>query len=266
MARRTSKWMMGAATAAGAVGAFFGVRALMQYMQHQRHNRERFERLRDRFDQHPGYVDREETPPTPRYQPIDQPDRMTEAGMYRGQSMGHDLDAEESRGGMSESAQREREGIPATGIGGAAPPEVTAYTRDQMVDTETNLAMPLAQYLLTFYSMINLLHARRQSGSGTGVRSLNAEDVGRYSEALERLREITPEKDRADFAQGSPQYQAYDLILKVRDALESTSHTDDDLFRINGEVKSIACRVLSMMPEGDTGTYLDQARRAFECE
>lgn len=266
MARRTRKWIMGAASAAGAVGAFFGMRALMQFMQSRRNDRERFERLRDRFDQHSGYVDRGEVPPAPRYQPVDQPDRKYESDTFRGQSMGRDLDAEEDRGRTGETTQREREAIPTTGKGSMSSPDVTAYTRDQMVDTETNLAMPLAQYLLTFYSMINLLHARRQSGGGTGTRSLNAEDLGRYSEALNRLREITPEMDRADFAQGSPQYQAYDLILKVRDALENHAYSDDDLFRINGEVKSVACRVLSVMPQGDTGTYLDQARRAFDCE
>ena len=264
MARRTrSKFMMGAASAAGAVGAFFGVRALMQYMQRREHDRERFERLRDHFDQHPGFVDREEVPPAPRYQPVDQPDRFTGSGVGSGQ----DVSFSRSGGVYSsdtavEGAREDREAIPTTGM---APPETTAYTRDQMIDTDTNLSMPLAQYLLTFYSMINLLRARRQSGAQLGARSLNAEDVGRYSDALGRLREITPEADRSDFAEGSPQYQAYDLILKLRDALENNSYSDDDLFRINGEVKSVACRVLSMMPQGDTGTYLDQARQAFEC-
>ena len=255
---------MGAASAAGAVGAFFGVRALMQYTQRRQHDRIRFERLRDRFDQHPGYVDREEVPPSPRYQPVDQPDRFTASDADRGQ------DFSTSRSGgvytsdvrTTEDVRENREAIPTTGM---APPDITAYTRDQMIDTDSNLSMPLAQYLLTFYSMINLLRARRHSDAGAGARSLNAEDVGRYSEALDRLREITPEADRSDFAEGSPQYQAYDLILKLRDALENNAYTDDDLFRINGEVKSVACRVLSMMPEGDTGTYLDQARQAFEC-
>lgn len=267
MARRRSKLLMGAATAAGAVGAFFGVRALMQYSQRREHDRERFERLRDRFDQHPGYVDREEVPPSPRYQPVDQPDRFTESGAGRGQdfSISRSGGVYTSDAGNAEGARENREAIPTTGMGAMAPPDTSAYTRDQMVEMDANLSMPLAQYLLTFYSMINLLRARRQSGAGAGTRSLNAEDVGRYSEALDRLRELTPEADRSDFADGSPQYQAYDLILKLRDALENNSYTDDDLFRINGEVKAVACRVLSMMPEGDTGTYLDQARQAFEC-
>ena len=231
---RILAWLI---TVAGAAAAFFGVRGLVRWMQSRSHNERRQTQIRQRMQRQVS--ERLEGVSQPAsYQPVDQPDRQP---------------------------------IPATGTD-VATPEVEEITRVMNESaypvTVGEMVSPLAQYLLGFRSLIELLRSRRRENGGAGSgRSLTLDDRGQFQETLDRLEELIPDYGAGNLEENSLQERIYRLTVKVRDAVQNTSYTDDDLFRINGEVRTEACRVLDEIQSAGAGTGDDfyEARQVYEC-
>lgn len=215
--------MMGLASAAGAVAAFYGMRALMRQVKARSYNQDRQNRA-----------------------------------LHRLQS-------------RSEHASFRQEGqeIPIT-AGGAAAAEmirdvaapVPPVGLSQQVDR-------MAQYLISFNNMIDLLRQRRAENpdKGPGIRSLEAADRVRVMEVVNRLEADLPDYAEGNFEDGSLQERIYHLTVKARDALQNKAHTDDDLFRLYGEMRPEVCRLLMEIKATgeDAGTYFDRVSMAFGC-
>ena len=134
--------------------------------------------------------------------------------------------------------------------------------------TANDLAGPLAQYLIAFHDMIHQLRMRRWSGQPDAGKllekhSLMPEDRLHIQEELDRLADQTPELSDGDLPDGTLEQRMFNLLVKVRAALQNQDHSDDDLFRIGGEVRSQACQVLNevLVP----GQEVMEARRLYEC-
>ncbi|RPJ48847.1 MAG: hypothetical protein EHM21_07520 [Chloroflexi bacterium] len=226
----------GVLVALGAALAFFGVRWVIGRIQrrasdeeYQQRQRQRLQRGTREFASQPLRV-----PEQPRYQPQDQPDRAP---------------------------------IPATG----ASADTAEMTMDMVEDQGSTVELdqqvtPLVQYLLTFHDFITILRERRRGGPA-GDRSLTAQDRGSFQETLDRLAENVEDFGEGNLKDDSLQERVYRLTRKVRGALENLGYSDDDLFRINGEVRSEACRLLREI-EGTRANIdedFDRALQAYDC-
>jgi hypothetical protein len=228
------------AAAAGAAAAFFGVRALVNRVQRRAYDQQRLERLQGRFQSVGTGQGSEEFRGRPaqatRYQPQDQPDRMP---------------------------------VPDTG---APDTVVEDLARDVAYHGETvetsDQSTRLARYLLAFSNMIDLLRERRRESDSAGAagRSLTPADRSRILDVVDRLEEDVPDYGLGNLEDDSPQERAYRLMVKVRDALQNLDYTDDDLFRLYGEVRSEACRALREIQPDGAGEELEQVYQAYECK
>jgi len=130
-------------------------------------------------------------------------------------------------------------------------------------------AEPLAQYLLAFNDLIEQLRTRRKdAGTINNGKSLTPEDRSSFQDTLNRLEATIPDYGKGSLEEGSLQERIYRLTVKVRDALQNLDYNDDDLFRLNGELRTEACKVLAeIMPSGAGAmTELDQVRLIYECK
>lgn len=216
--------------AAGAVAAFFGVRDLIRWIQQRVHNQQYQEQVRERMQAQ-----------APRYQPVDQPDRAPAFSA-----------------------------IPATGTQAAElASEVTLdMPQGASVETMNTLSGALVDYLLSFNDMIEQLRERRRETGTTNGRSLTPADRTRFEEELERLEDSLAGFSEGDWVDGTLEERIYHLAVKSRDALGNLDYTDDDLFRIYGEIKSESCRLLNeIQSEGTfTGSDLERAFQAYQCD
>ena len=238
-------------TAAGAAAAYFAVRALMDWMRSGASSRAWRSRDWHNRDFQQGQTSRQEA-------------RAAQVRGFQGRST--------RAGSMSQQQvdQPDRQPIPNTG---------QTYTTTEMsglldadappvsVEDQTG---PLAQYLLAFHELIQMLRERRSAGSeassGLG-RSLNAGDRARFDERLQRLDELLPEYGEGNLEENSLQERVYRLIWKARDGLQNLNYDDDDLFRINGEIRTEACRLLREIRDSgfSGGEDFEQAISAYEC-
>jgi hypothetical protein len=139
----------------------------------------------------------------------------------------------------------ERQAIPQTGMGTSE----TAYLAEEMVnpvplETDTaEMVTLLVQHLLAYSEMMKLLRMRRET-EALSERSLTPEDRGRVMKVLEKLDDTLTRYSAGNLEDGSLQERIYRLTLKTRDAMENLTYDDADLFRINGEVRPEACRLV----------------------
>jgi hypothetical protein len=165
--------------------------------------------------------------------------------------------------------QPDRVLIPATGAGAAA--LFTAEVMGDIVEDRSavgleQLVAPLVQFLLTFQDFITVLRERRSQGL-EGERSLTHLDRAYFQQTLERLSPHLEGYAEGYFETDSLKDRIYRLTLKVRDALENLDYSDDDLFRINGEVRGEACWLLREIEASGAGTDVDFDRvfESYEC-
>jgi hypothetical protein len=223
--------LAGMLTALGAVLAFFGVRWVVRRVQ----RRAQDQQYQLRAHQHmPTGAEREQA--IPRYQPQDQPDRQP---------------------------------IPTTGAGMSQP--ITADLAEEMVEEQGGVdldqsADSLVQYLLTFNDFITVVRERRRQGS-KGALSLTTSDRSYFAEALDRLAPGLEGYAEGNVEENSLQDRIYRLTVKVRDALQNLEYSDDDLFRINGEVRSEVCRLLRDIEQARPNTIedFDRVREDYDC-
>lgn len=270
--------MRGLITAAGAALAFVGMRRIMRMRQSRRH------------------------------QPQDQMDWTRQQEHGEGMQMGWEERSQESQGqpvGMRVEGTRDQpqdqpeklefdRPIPATGVMAGtmaidelididettAPTEPAASAEsmealrraaqpeEQPVGIEDQ-AEPLAQYLLAFNDLIEQLRTRRKdAGTISNGRSLTPEDRSSFQDTLNRLEAQIPDYGEGNLEEGSLQERIYRLTVKVRDTLQNLDYNDDDLFRLNREFRTEACKILAeMMPSGAGAmTDLDQVRLIYECK
>ena len=217
--------IMGLASAVGAVAAFFGVRGVVRWFQRRAHEEQRQARVTRRMQSV-----QQSTGGAIGHQPVDQPDRQP---------------------------------IPATGL---AAPDVETLTQPATDIAVLNQSSSLVEYLFNFYEMIELLRIRRkESGGGNGGRSLTPVDRTHFQEVVDRLEEQMPEVNRDDIQTGTLPAQIDRLMTKVRDGLQNLEYTDDDLFRIYGEVRSEACKVMEAMREMGFTENLARVRQMYDC-
>jgi hypothetical protein len=231
--------LAGLLTVLGAVLAFFVVRNVVRRVglrvdrQKQRRADEE-QQLRASLQSQTGEIAQGQE--APRYQPQDQPDRQP---------------------------------IPTTGAEAAAP--VTADMASEVVEERKAVDLDqqvtsLLQYLLTFRDFIAVVRERRKESS-TSIRSLTSQDRDHFQEALDRLA-----PDLEGYAEGNVegnplQKQIYRLTVKVQDAMQNLEYLDDDLFRIHGEVRTEACRLLQEIKAAGakTGKDFERVRKEYEC-
>jgi hypothetical protein len=176
--------------------------------------------------------------PTPGYQPQDQPDRQpipqTGVGMHETAALGHDV------------------------VLGDAQPE--------LVQDGAQLATMLIQHLLAFSELMKLLRQRREAAT-TSERSLTPEDRGRLDVVLNRLNEAYTDLGEGFFEEGSLRERIYRLAAKTRDAMQNSAYDDSDLFRINGEVRPEACRLLTEIRSSGMAPAVnqDEVREEYRC-
>lgn len=233
MSDNRSKIIAGLAGVAGVLLAFFGVRALMRWMQQRSHDETYQARARQRLRSAETYdVDKmERMPQGTRYQQQDQPDRQP---------------------------------IPTTGIGEAEMLEMDVTGNPQVETSDQTSA--LAQALISFREMIDQLRVRRaEAGSDTGngdLRSLTPTDRDHFREAADDLSYLLEGYAAGNVENDPLQSSIYRLTVKVRDAMQNPDYTDADLFRINGEVRTEACRLAAEMP---TNADMEQVVELYEC-
>ena len=233
----------GLLSASGAVLAFFAVRKLMAWMQG-----------RQEYDNTPFQRRMQSMVMDAQTSPIGQSDPHG--------SQAFSSPVEGTR--YQPQSQPDRQPIPATGVTAEQVSEMTeAVKRPEHMDID-GLVDPLVQYLMSFHSMINMVRSRRQDNK-TGNRSLTSEDQMTFQEAVERLEDSVSVYQPGDFALNSLEGRIYRLSTKVRDALQSMDYTDDDLFRINGEVRSEACGLLRQIQPDQSAVDLDLVRQIYEC-
>lgn len=222
MADNRKQIMMGLASAAGAVAAFYGMRALMRQMKARSYNQELQTRTLHRLQSRTEHA----------------------------------------------SFNPPGEEIPITGSAAMAELTRDITTPVQPVSLRQQVDR-MAQYLISFNNMIDLLRQRRAEhpDKGPGIRSLEAPDRVRVMEVVNRLEADLPDYTEGNFEDGSLQERIYRLTAKVRDALLNSSHTDDDLFRLNGEMRPEVCRLLMEIKAAgeDAETYIDRLSMAFGC-
>lgn len=227
--RRTAMTLL--LTAAGATTAFFAVRAVMHRVRSGA--KTRFE------DWHSREFNSGQTPR--------QKARSAQISGYRMRSRVEDRPQQAGSRSQQMIDQPDRQPIPTTGHG---------YSSGQMSDlldmeappvSVEDLISPMAQYLISFNHLIEMLRERRASGVDTGsgtARSISPGDRTRFEDELQRLDEMLPEIGDGSLGEGSLQERIYQLMWKTRDGLQNLSYDDDDLFRINGEIRSEACRLM----------------------
>jgi hypothetical protein len=213
------------------------VRALMRYFQRRSHDEEYQQRVQQR-------IARPDT--AARYQPQDQPDRQRVP----------------ATGGSATTGSTTRTAAGTPDLASAANQPVDTVELQEMVG-------PLAQYLLAFHELIELLRSRRRESdeSMAGGRTLSEADRAGFQETLDRLEALVPNYGPGNIEDNSLQERVYRLTVKVRDALQNRFYGDDDLFRINGEVRSETCRMLAEIQwaGADTSPDFEQVRQAYDC-
>jgi hypothetical protein len=141
--------------------------------------------------------------------------------------------------------QPDRQPIPQTGAGMSE----AAYLAEELVNPVpieeiTAEMVPLfVQHLLAFSEMMKLLRYRRETET-LSERSLTPDDRGRVMTVLEKLDDSLTKYSDGSLENGSLPERMYRLTLKMRDAMENLSYDDADLFRLNGEVRPEACRLI----------------------
>lgn len=208
-------------------------------------------------------------------------DRYERIGFDNDERQGAQVEVTRYQGSQQPAAQPDSQPIPNTGnpaagvldavepSAGMAAAEVASFTADiatpgETHALETDMAGSLVDYLMAFHDLISRLRDRRASAPSPTGHSLSPDDWQAMQERLGRLYEFTPDVGEGNLVDGSREERIYNLIVKVRGALESLETTDDDLFRINGEVRTEACKLLGDLAE--YGGKAAQARQLFECD
>ena len=245
MSDRLKKIISGLVTAAGAAAGVFAVMEVVRRFQRQGIDSDRNERIGYAGDERHG-AQVEVTRYQGSRQPMNQPDR--ESIPNTGNPAAGVLDAVEPNAGMAAA-------------------EIAEYTADILTPgkpLDSDLVGSLVEYLLAFHDLIDRLRNRRASATAPSANSLTLDDWQAMQARLGRLYEYTPDVSEGSLTAGSREERVYNLIVKVRGALQSHEITDDDLFRINGEVRTEACNLLADLAE--YGSKVAQARQIFECE
>jgi hypothetical protein len=179
----------------------------------------------------------------------------------------------ESPGDAAERAGLEEEGegtiptaIPMTGSSVQAATTWGVVPNDEELATGSGVPLTseslLVEYLLGLHRMVEILRERRQDTGGANAgmgSSLEPADRAEFQSLVDRL-----ESQRVDYGKDQLIGEGRDvhiqrLTMKIRDALENLDYTDDDLFRIYGEVRSEACQEI----RGQDG--FDAVRGLYEC-
>lgn len=164
--------------------------------------------------------------------------------------------------------QPDRQPVPATGKEAGAPDLASAASQPAAVVDVREMVNPLVQHLLAFDELIALLRDRRQGGDfAPGSRTLSEGDRAGFEETLDRLEALVPDYGPGHFEGDSLQARIYRLTVKVREALRDRDLGDDDLFRINGEVRAETCRLLAEIQwEGaDDTPEFERVREVYNC-
>lgn len=161
--------------------------------------------------------------------------------------------------------QPDRFPIPETGSRSAAMADMVTDTVEIPAEVPVaEMAEPLAQYLIAFHGLIEVVRNRRRENNGAETaRSLTPAERNRIRETFTRLEEQAPQPDLGRLETGSLQERMYYLRVKLREALENKEYTDNDLFRINGEVRSQICNLATEIEAA--GYDFSIVRQAFEC-
>jgi hypothetical protein len=142
-------------------------------------------------------------------------------------------------------------------------------TGSQQENMSDDLLEPFSRVLMSFHSMVNLLHSRRaESGSATaGQRSLSSEDMSTFQETIDNVQEPLSDMGKGNLGDRSLQKRMYDLMMKVQDGLQNNEYTDDDLLRIYDEVKTEVCQLTPKIQSAGSGieTNIDIVRQVYDC-
>jgi hypothetical protein len=265
-------------TAAGAAGAYFLVRALAHRMDEKNHERllaERHQRRTGRQEFAAG----EGEGAAVRSHPTRGAGDWRNAEMPSGAVGGEPFLGRRTQPEDQPDAAPELYGIPQTGGAAIGTPglsmedlvrEVVEARETEVTysgaDDTTALADTLTEYLFSFRGMIDQIRLRRREGAA-GERSLTPADRQGVEESLRRLEDRIPDYGEGNLEDGSLQERMYRLMAKTREALENTGYSDDDLFRINGEVRTEACRLLAdLRAQGlPAGARADDVLALYEC-
>lgn len=244
MSRNQKKIISALLTALGSAVGMVAIMELARRFQRRGMDRDRYKRMDYENEERQG-AQVEVTRYQGSHQPVDQPDRETIP----------------NTGNPAAGIVDSRE--PSAGIAAA---EIAEYTADIVTPNEgvaTEMVNSLIDYLLAFHDLIDRLRARRAETPSPAQRSLTSDDRLAMHERLSRLYAQTPDVGEGNLAGGTREERVYNLIVKVRGALQALDTTDDDLFRINGEVRVEACQLLSETQE--FGDRVARARQIYEC-
>jgi hypothetical protein len=244
MKKQHKRILLGLAAVGGVAGGYFVMRV-----------------LRRKMNQHYYGIQSEWSEPGPQYPPEELP-RTMRRQLGAVPTVEHET---------SYPAQPERQPIPQTG---KALNETTALAHDLVFGADEPvlaqdggaLAAMLIQHLLGFAAMMKLLRQRREDGPAS-ERSLTPGDRERLEELLNRLSASYTDLGEGFFEEGSLRERVYRLAAKTRDAMQNLDYADADLFRINGEVRPEACRLLSEIRTANLAPMVnqDEVREEFRC-
>jgi hypothetical protein len=132
------------------------------------------------------------------------------------------------------------------------------------------LVRPLVEHLLGFHTLISTLRYRRRASgakANTGARSLTPGDRYVFQETLGRLQRMVPNIADKKLLNGSLQERILRLMGKVFDAFQNLDYNDDDLIRIDRDLRPEACRVMKeIQSRGDApGIDLDPVMKRYDC-
>lgn len=291
MSRKQKKVMTGLLTAAGVVGSIFGLRALLSRIRRRSYEPD----YSIKFEENISGI---EIPVMDMPEPNDfPPEKFSGTGQFSNPeaasgSMG------QTRVGDNYQGSPEREfdlaSIPTTGMIGAQVADMPLaeeirgdYRRaeneqvqagqgeDVMVETDQPVAVgslvgPLIVHLLGFHNLMNLLQQRRDTINTTAASDLsdNMPDVRESgADSVGSLEAQLPEFDRSALVPGSLQERIIQVMERIREALQNTNYSEDDLFRIHGELRTVTCKVLTLIQriEEDNVTGFEEAQKAYGC-
>lgn len=264
--KKQNKLMTRLITAAGAVSAIIGVRALMRWMG-------------QRSDEEPySYRAQERMPVTGVTSMGRTEEREESAGSYKGERPFEGTPPTE--GAPSVEGERDRASIPSTGM---LSEQVVDRPRaqDRMEETafstgvETDQPVPVGSlvgpfivHLLSFHNMINMLEQRRDAAANNVVSDTYMPDArAGGADAVDSLEAQLPEFDRSALVRGSLQARIFEMMDRIREVLQNTDYSEEQLFKIKDEVRPAVCKILDLIhkEEEDFVTGFEDVRKAYAC-